>query len=468
MESAQGVLSVSRAVRAGSVTASSVVQAALSRIDARNGACNAFTAVVAERAMAQARAIDADVQAGGDPGVLAGVPFGVKNLYDVAGLTTLAGSRIAASAPAASRDATLVRRLCAAGAVLVGATNMDEYAYGFSTQNSHYGATRNPHDPERIAGGSSGGSAAAVAAGMVPAALGSDTNGSIRVPAALCGVYGLKPTYGRLSRDGTMLFAASFDHMGCFARSATDLAALYDVLQGPDPADPAAAERAPESVTPALELGIADIRIGVAAGYFATAGMPEVFEAVARVARALGVTRRIEIAGAAKARAAATLMTAAEGAELHLPNLRRRALEFDVNTRHLFLAGAMVPAAWYARAQRIRRQYCDELARLFADVDVILAPATPYPAFPIGTQSMQVDGSTVFASPHLGTYTQPFSFAGLPVIAAPVVQAGALPLGVQIVAAPWREDLVFRVARAAEKAGVVAPHPLTHPNFASP
>jgi amidase/aspartyl-tRNA(Asn)/glutamyl-tRNA(Gln) amidotransferase subunit A len=468
MDPASSVLAIASAVRTGTITASSVVQAALSRIAARNGAINAFISMTPGRATERARAIDADVRSGKEPGVLAGVPFGVKNLYDVAGITTIAGSRISASAPAASRDAMLIRRLSAAGAVLVGTTNMDEYAFGFTTQNSHYGATRNPHDPQRISGGSSGGSAAAVAAGMVPAALGSDTNGSIRVPAALCGVYGLKPTYGRLSRDGTMLFAASFDHMGCFARSAADLAAIYDVLQGPDPANPASAARAVEPVTPALEQGTAGIRIGVAAGYFETAGMPEVFEAVARVAQALGATRRIDIAGAAKARAAATIITAAEGAELHLANLRTRPLDFDINTRHLFLAGAMQPAAWYVRAQRVRRQYCDELARLFGEVDVILAPATPYPAFPIGTQSMQVGGASVFASPHLGTYTQPLSFAGLPVIAAPVVQAGALPLGVQIVAAPWREDLAFRVARAGEAAGILAAHPLTNPTFASP
>jgi len=460
---ADGVLALAGSVRTGGVTAGGVVQTALARIAARNTALNVFTAVTTERATAQARVIDGDSIAGKEIGTLAGVPFGVKNLFDIAGVTTLAGSRIAAEAAPAARDATLVRRLSAAGAVLVGATNMDEYAYGFSTQNSHYGATRNPHDPDRIAGGSSGGSAAAVAAGMVPAALGSDTNGSIRVPAALCGVFGLKPTYGRLSRDGSMLFAASFDHMGCFARSTADLAAIYDVLQGPDAADPAAAVRAAEPVAPTLRQGIGDLRIGIASGYFENGGMPEVFDAVARVAATLGVTRRVEIAGAAKARAAATIMTAAEGAELHLANLRTRPLDFDVNTRHLFLTGAMVPAAWYVRAQRYRRQYCNELARLFQEVDVILAPATPYPAFPIGQQMIRVGNLDLPASAYMGTYTQPFSFAGLPVIAAPVVQPGALPLGVQIIAAPWREDLAFRVAMAAEQAGAVALHPLRHP-----
>ena len=164
-----------------------------------------------ERALAAAAVVDAALAAGGDPGPLAGVPFAVKNLYDVAGLATIAGSCIDRDRAPAARDAALVRRLTNAGAVLVGALNMDEYAYGFSTENTHYGATRNPHDPTRIAGGSSGGSAAAVAASLVPLALGSDTNGSIRVPAALSGVFGLRPTYGRLSRAGMRLFAASID-----------------------------------------------------------------------------------------------------------------------------------------------------------------------------------------------------------------------------------------------------------------
>ena len=464
-EAVPSVSSIAASVRSGYVSATEPVQAALDRIADKDGSVNAFTSVLSERAMAQARAIDGVIAAGRDPGVLAGVPFAVKNLYDVAGLTTLAGSRIAATAPAAGRDAMLIRQLSAAGAVLVGATNMDEYAYGFSTQNSHYGATRNPHAPDRVAGGSSGGSAAAVASGMVPIALGSDTNGSIRVPAALCGVFGLKPTYGRLSRDGTALFAASFDHMGCFARSTADLAAAYDAAQGPDPADPAAARREAEPVSPALNQGIEGLRIGIAAGHFESMGMPEVFEAVQRVANALGATRRIELPEVDGARAAATIMTAAEGAELHLPDLRTRLADFDTNTRHLFLAGAMVPAAWYARAQRFRRRFCAEVARLFQEVDVILAPATPYPAFPIGQFMVKIGSADYLASAHLGVFTQPFSFAGLPVIAAPVTPLqGALPLGVQIVAAPWREDHAFRVALAAEQLGAVALHPLRQTN----
>jgi 1-carboxybiuret hydrolase len=456
----QGALSLAAAVRSGQSTATRAIQDSLDRIAAGNGAVNAFTAVLAERALSQARDLDLEIAAGRSPGPLAGVPFAVKNLFDVAGLPTIAGSRIGASAPPASRDAMLVRQLVAAGAVPVGTLNMDEYAYGFSTQNSHYGATRNPHAPDRIAGGSSGGAAAAVAAGMVPIALGSDTNGSIRVPAALCGVFGLKPTYGRLGRSGSQLFAASLDCVGPFARSTGDLAAIYDLLQGADAHDPASASRPVEPVVPVLDRGIGDLRVAVAAGYFESSGVPEVFEALASVANALRVTRRVDIPEAATARAAAMIMTASEGAELHLHDLRERVGDFDANTRHLFLAGAMIPAAWYVRAQRFRREYCAQLARLFEDVDVILAPTTPYPAFPIGQATVRVGEAQLPASGHLGVFTQPLSFAGLPIIAAPVANAGTLPLGIQIVAAPWREDHAFRVAMAAEESGAVALYPL--------
>jgi AtzE family amidohydrolase len=455
-----GVVDTAASVRAGRQTALDVTRASLDRIGTRDGAINAFTAVVAERALAAAARIDDLVRSGRDPGALAGVSFAVKNLFDIEDITTLAGSRIDAALPPAARDATLVARLESAGAVLVGATNMDEYAFGFSTQNSHYGPTRNPHDLSRIAGGSSGGSAAAVAADLVPMSLGSDTNGSIRVPAALCGVFGLKPTYGRLSRAGTRLFAASFDHVGPFARSVGDITAVYDALQGPDPADPVCAGRPAEPVAPMLDQGIDGLNIALADGYFSGAGDPAVFAATEAAASALGVVRRVTLPEPALARAAAMIITASEGAELHLADLKARSAGLDPMTRPLFLSGALVPAAWYVRAQRFRRWYCRELETLFGDVDVILVPATPYPAFPIGQRMIEVDGRQLPAAGHLGVFTQPLSFAGLPVLAAPIAASGPLPLGIQIVAAPWREDLVLRVARAAETAGILAPPPL--------
>ncbi len=226
---------IAGAVAGGATTATAVAHAALARVAALNPGLNAYTDITAERALREAAAVDAGRDAGRPPGPLAGVPFAVKNLFDVAGLPTRAGSKINRDRPPAAADAALVRRLNAAGAVLLGTLNMGEYAYDFTGANVHDGACRNPHDPERISGGSSSGSGAATAAGMAPVSLGSDTNGSLRVPASLCGVFSLKPTYGRLGRGGTFPFVDSLDHLGPFARSAEDLALAYDALQGPDP-----------------------------------------------------------------------------------------------------------------------------------------------------------------------------------------------------------------------------------------
>lgn len=449
-------VSLASAVRAGELRARDVVAAALERIAARDRALNCFTAVVAEAAMAAAERVDATVGRGDDPGPLAGVPFAVKNLFDVAGLSTLAGSKINRDRPAARRDAAGVRALRRAGAILVGTLNMDEYAYGFTTENSHYGPTRNPHDPTRTAGGSSGGSAAAVAAGLVPFSLGTDTNGSIRVPAALCGVFGLKPTYGRVSRVGVVLFAPSLDHVGPLARSTRDIAASFDALQGLDPDDPVCSERPPEPCWPALTQGVADLRIAVADGYFAEGAEPEALAAVETVAAALGVTRRMVVPEARRARAAAMLITASEGANQHLADLRSRPGDFDLLTRDRFLAGALLPAAFYVRAQRFRTWYRDRVRALFAEVDVLLAPTTPCAAPPLGQERMLIAGREVLTRMHLGLYTQPLSFIGLPVVSVPVRQAGALALGVQLVGAPFTEATLLRVAAALEAVGVVA------------
>src|SRR6185437_7046280 len=252
---------IAAAVADGRTSASAVVRAALARIVADDPVLNAFTAVLEDRALAKARAIDAARLAGDPLGALAGVPFAVKNLFDVAGLPTLAGSKINCARAPATRDATLIARLEANGAVLVGALNMGEYAYDFTGENVHYGPSRNPHDVARMTGGSSGGSGGAVAGGLVPLALGSDTNGSIRVPASLCGVFGLKPTYGRLSRARSFPFVASLDHLGPFARSVGDLALAYDAMQGPDPDDAACTTRATEPVTPLLTQDLGGLRI---------------------------------------------------------------------------------------------------------------------------------------------------------------------------------------------------------------
>ena len=423
------------------------VEASLAAIREKDGAINAFTAVLEDRARAKAREVDA----AGLSGPLAGMPFAVKNLFDVQGLPTLAGSKINRDRAPAAADCTLVTRLERAGAILVGALNMDEYAYGFTTENTHYGPTRNPHDTSRIAGGSSGGSAAAVAAGMVSLALGSDTNGSIRVPSSFCGTWGLKPTYGRLSRAGTFPFVASLDHVGPFAMNVADLAAAYDAMQGPDPADPVCRDAPPQPVFAAMDDGIDGLRIARATGWFEDKAEPEVVKRIVMAAAKLGCTRTVEIPEAGRGRAAAFIITASEGGQLHLPNLRTRIDDFEPLIADRLLANTLIPAQWYLQAQRVRRWYYRQVMDVFKDVDVILAPATPRPAHRIGDEWITIRGEKVLARPSTGLLTQPISCIGLPVVCAPAGKVDGLPVGMQIIAAPWREDLCFRVARAFEK-----------------
>lgn len=446
---------LARAIQRKERTAKSVIFETLDRIEALNPILNCFTAVTAEAAIEQAEAIDRAIAAGENPGSLAGVPFAVKDLFDVQGIPTLAGSKINAEKLPAVQDAAAIAALKQAGAVLVGALNMDEYAFGFSTENTHYGATRNPHDLDRVAGGSSGGSAAAVAAGLVPLAIGSDTNGSIRVPAALCGVFGFKPTYGRLSRAGTALFAGSLDHIGPFARSVRDITSAFDVMQSAAGFDLVCSDRPPEPCLPHLDRGIEGLRIAIADGYFLEGATAEAIAAVQQIADALNVTRTVTLPETHRARAAAMTITACEGAEQHLNDLRSRPQDFDPMTRDRFLSGAFLPASWYIQAQRFRQWYRDQVRQIFQEVDLILAPTTPYPAISIGQNLIEVNGTRIPARPNLGRFTQPLSFIGLPVLSVPIVQPRSLPLGVQLIAAPYQEATILRVAAALEAAGVV-------------
>ncbi|OCQ97244.1 amidase [Oscillatoriales cyanobacterium USR001] len=449
-------MAIATAIKTGQVTAKATIAATLNRIAAKDSTLNCFTTIAADTAFADADRIDSAIALNHNPGPLAGVPFAVKNLFDIAGVTTLAGAKINQENPPATRDATLVKRLKEAGAILVGALNMDEYAYGFVTENSHFGSTRNPHDTTRIAGGSSGGSAAAVAAGLVPLTLGSDTNGSIRVPAALCGVFGLNPTYGRLSRAGAFLFAGSFDRVGPLARSVRDIAAVYDILQGSDAADPVCTKRPPKLCFSELSKGIEGLRMAVADGYFAQGAEPEALAAVATVADALSCIATVTIPESDRARAAAFMITASEGANLHLASLRSRPQDFDPATRDRFLAGALIPASWYIQAQRFRQWYRDRLREIFEDFDIIIAPTTPISAPFIGQEKMTIAGEEILIRPNLGKFTQPLSFIGLPIISVPIQRVNGLPLGVQIIAAPDNEDLIFRVAAVLESQGIVS------------
>ena len=446
---------IAQAVMSGRVKASAIVEAALTRVDTSEPSVNAFTDVVGGRARRRAAEIDSGLHRG----PLVGVPFAVKNLFDIKGLPTRAGSKINLDGPIATRDASMVRKLEAAGAILVGGLNMGEYAYDFTGENAHYGPSRNPRDPTRMTGGSSGGSGAAVASGEVPLALGSDTNGSIRVPASLCGVFGLKPTYGRLSRAGSYPFVDAFDHLGPLARSVEDLALAFDTMQGWDPDDPVCTDRPTEPTLTELGEGIGGLRIAIAGDYFERGAEPEVLQAVATVASALGATRKVVIPEAAAARSAAYIITAIEGSQLHLPRLRTRPQDFDPDTRERFMAGALLPGAWYVKAQRFRRRYRAAVQKLFEEVDVILAPATPCTAPKLGQVMMKLAGAEMPVRANLGLYTQPISFIGLPVVVAPLQRPNGLPIGVQIIANHYKEAAALRVARHLEKEGVASAPP---------
>jgi 1-carboxybiuret hydrolase len=456
-EPRQTAREIAAAIARGQTTATAQVEATLQTIDTRNPGLGAFTDVVTARALTRASAIDAARGAGRRLPPLAGVPFAVKNLFDIAGVTTRAGSKINRANAPASRDAAAIERLEAAGAILVGACNMDEYAYGFTGENAHDGPSRNPADPTRMTGGSSGGPAAAVAGGLVPFALGSDTNGSIRVPASLCGLYGFKPTYGRLSRAGAFPFVASLDTIGSLARSVADLALVYDALQGHDSRDPVCNPPDDAPLLPLVNEGLGDLRLALADDYFLNGATPEALAALITLSASLGVTERVTLPEARRARAAAFVLTAAEGGTLHRDRLKNHASDFDPDTRDRLLSGALLPAAWVIQAQRFRRWFHNEIMRVFETTDVILALATPITAPKLGQKTFLFDGAEIPVRPHLGLYTQPITFIGLPVVTVPLKRApGELPLGVQIISAPWNELAALQVAREIERRNATA------------
>jgi AtzE family amidohydrolase len=436
---------IAGAVRGGSASAREIIASTLARIGAAEPHLNAFTAVFAERALARAESIDAAIAGGTDPGALTGVPFAAKNLFDVAGVVTRAGAKVTATDAPAASDADAVAALERHGAVLVGATNMDEFAYGFTTENAHDGATHNPHDYTRIAGGSSGGSTAAVAAGLVPIALGTDTNGSIRVPSAFCGIFGIRPTLGLLSTRGAFPFVHSLDVVGPFARTARDLATAFDVLRSPQPAQ---------------RIDVAGMRCARLGGYFDEGLLPEARHGVDVVCEAVGADAVVELAHAKQAREAAFLITAAEAGELHADRLRRRSADYDPATCDRLIAGAFVPAAWYVRAQRFRSYFQAEMAAVFAMYDVLIAAATPYAAPAIGQRTIVIDGLEVEVRANVGVFTQPITLAGVPVVCVPIVERGVLPVGVQLIGRPGSDSALLALAEALQLRAIAGAAPL--------
>lgn len=424
---------IAAAVRSGQTSAMAVLEDCLAGLAAEGGRLVAVTRILAERARSEAAAVDAAIAAGRDPGPLAGVPYGVKDLFDVRGLPTTAGSSLYADAPPAQADADAISRLHAAGAVLVATLNMDEFAYGFATINARHGTTCNPHDPDRLAGGSSGGSAAVVAAGLLPFSLGSDTNGSIRVPASLTGIYGLKPSHGALPMSGVFPFADSFDDIGPFTLSVADMQCLWQVLGGTEAAasDP--------------------IRVARLGGRFRDNADPDLIAAMDAIALDAPL---IELPDIARARSAAFLITAAEGGRLHREALGRDAMAFDPATRDRLIAGALLPDTLYDAAQAFRADYKQCIVAIMETHDVLIAPATPCVAPLITDPRILIDGVLSPARADLGIHSQPISFTGLPSLSVPLRRPGRLPLGLQLIGRPGDEATLFRFAARLEETGI--------------
>lgn len=440
----ESATSIAAAVRARKVKAVDIAAAALERL--KSDPFNAVSAICAERALTDARVIDDRILRGENPGPLAGVPFGVKNLFDVKGIVTIAGSKIHADNQPAEEDAAVVKAMVNAGAIVTCALHMDEYAFGFTNENGHYGSCLNPLDKTRVSGGSSGGSAAAVGGGLLPLSLGTDTNGSIRIPAALCGIYGLKPTVGRISLDGGVLFARTLDTAGPFARTMEDVATVYRVLAG-------TSNSADEGPDQCFHVALAD-------GYYQHEGDTIALRAAVSVAEVLNtdeVLKTITLPEPEASRAAAFAITACEGASYHHERLKTRALDVAPFARDRLMAGALFPSHWYLKAQNFRDwvRHSTLLAMEKAAIDIVVAPATPCVAPPLDQEQIEVAGKPCAKRSVLGRYTQPLASLGFPILTVPIKTPAQMPVGVQLLGRPGSEDLLLRAGRIVERAFLV-------------
>ncbi len=488
-------LAVATAVATGERSARSVVQDCLDRIAERDGEIGAFNRVLTDEALADADRIDAAVARGEPAGPLAGVPVALKDNLCTRGIPTTCSSRML-EGWRPPYNATVVERLRAVGAVFVGKTNLDEFAMGSSTENSAFGPTRNPHDTSRVPGGSSGGSAAAVAAGFAPLALGSDTGGSIRQPAALCGVVGMKPTYGRVSRYGLVAFASSLDQIGPIGASVADAAACYEAIAGHDPRDSTSIDRPLEPVAAVLENGVEGLRVGVLAE-LCGGGQREEAQVIGGIAASLSggvegvaadVLSKVESAAEALEEAGAEVRTvsvpsavlglsayyliapaeassnlarydgvryglrvdAANAAEM---NIATRTAGFGAEVKRRIMLGTYALSAgyydaFYGKALRVRTLMLREFAAAYEDVDILLCPTAPTTAFELGAKT--ADPLLMYLN---DVCTIPSNLTGHPAISVPFGRGDdGLPVGVQIMGPALSERLIFRAAAALERA----------------
>jgi aspartyl-tRNA(Asn)/glutamyl-tRNA(Gln) amidotransferase subunit A len=442
---------LARSIAAREVSSVEVTQAYLERIGHYDTQLRAFITVDVEGALAAARSADKSPQA---RGLLHGVPVAIKDNIATRGLRTTAGSRVLAGC-IPERDAPVVTRLRQAGAVILGKTNLHEFAYGGTCTNVEFGAVRNPWNLEHVPGGSSGGSAAAVAAGLCAAALGTDTAGSVRLPAAQCGVVGLKPTYGRVSIQDVIPLAWSLDHVGPITRTVNDAQLLLEVLSGWEPSDPTTRRRE-EDPTP-IEKSIAGLLLGVPRKYFFEGLQPDVevaVEAALEVLRTQGaILREVDWPDVHLSNSATWTIILAEASAYHRPWFRGRADEYSAETRANLELAEFLSAADYIQAQRVRSVLQQQVGDLLKGVDALVTPALAITPPRVGQTTVEVGGKLKEINPVFIRLADPFNLTGLPAISVPCgFGADALPIGLQIAAAPFAESMVVRIARAFESA----------------
>lgn len=434
-----------------------LTQAYLDRIAAVNPAINAYITVTADSALAQAKQAEAEIARGDYKGPFHGMPIALKDLFDTKGIRTTGGSKIMADR-VPTEDGVVVSMLNDAGAVLLGKLNMHEFAFGITNVNPHYGPARNAWDTDRITGGSSGGSGTATAAGLCAAALGSDTGGSIRIPAGLCGIVGLKPTYGRVSKRGVLPLSMSLDHVGPMTRTAEDAALMLQVIAGHDAQDPTSTDILVPSYTSDLGRGIKGMRIGVLRGNYVLpmdADMERALAESINTLRDLGAvgTDPLELPYIEDALPANITIISSEAATFHQANMDERPGDYGEDVFGRLSIGRDHPATAYIAARNTQRRLQEQLLDSLGNFDALLTPMLPLGAPPIGQNDVLVGGKTIDVRAAVTRYTQPFNLTGFPAISVPCgFTDDGLPIGFQLAGKPFEEATLLRIAHAYQGA----------------